>query len=124
MILRNWSSPVLQEEGGPKRAKASSASRVNESQSAFLRLMKVRWGGSGRFIWKELSSWIMIGRWSERRAFHRGIYNHNLLDMVHNYVNIYQRELGNLLRVVFIGNSANLLLLLNFQEKLRNCNFL
>ena len=51
---------MLQEEGGPKRAKASSASRVYESQSAFLRLMKVRWGGSGRFIWKELPSWTMI----------------------------------------------------------------
>ena len=31
----------------------------------FLRLVKVRWGGSGRFIWKELLSWTMIARWSE-----------------------------------------------------------
>ena len=67
-ILRNKSLPVLQEEGGPKRAKDSSASRVYESQSAFFRLMKVRWGGSGRFIWTELPSWIMIGRWSELRV--------------------------------------------------------
>ena len=59
---------MLQKEDGPKRAKASSASRVYESQSAFLRLMKVRWGGSGRFIWKELPSWTMIGRWSELRV--------------------------------------------------------
>ena len=50
------SAPVLQEEGNPNRAKASSASRVYESQSAFLRLVKVRWVGSGRFIWKELPS--------------------------------------------------------------------
>ena len=24
--------------------------------------MKVRWGGSGSFIWKELPSWTMIGK--------------------------------------------------------------
>ena len=47
---------MLQEEDGPDRAKASSASRVYESQSDFLRLVKVRWGGSEMFIWKELPS--------------------------------------------------------------------
>ena len=51
-ILWNWGSPVLQEEGSPSRANDSSASRVYESQSAFHRLVKVRWGGSGRFTWK------------------------------------------------------------------------
>ena len=50
---------MLQEEGGPKRAKNSSASHEYDSQSAFFRLMKVRWGGSERF------SWTMIRRWSE-----------------------------------------------------------
>ena len=30
--------------------------------------MKVGWEGSGRFIWKELSSWSMIGRWSKLRV--------------------------------------------------------
>ena len=37
-IRRNWDSPVLQEEGCSRRAKASSVSRVYESQSAFFRL--------------------------------------------------------------------------------------
>ena len=42
-IFRNWGSPVLQEEGNPKRANDSSTSRVYKSHSVFLRLMKVRW---------------------------------------------------------------------------------
>ena len=40
-ILQNKGSPVLQEEGGPERAKDSSASRVYESQSAIFRSVKV-----------------------------------------------------------------------------------
>ena len=38
---------------------------MNESQSAFLRLVKVRWGRSGKFISKDLPSWTKIGRWSQ-----------------------------------------------------------
>ena len=40
-MLWNWDQSVLQEEGNTKRAKYSSASPLNESQSAFLRLVKV-----------------------------------------------------------------------------------
>ena len=47
---------MLHEEGNPIRVKDFSASRVNESQSAFLRLVKVRYGSSGMFIWKEFPS--------------------------------------------------------------------
>ena len=39
-----------------------------EFQSAFVRLVKVLWGGSGPFIWKELPGWTMVGRWSELRV--------------------------------------------------------
>ena len=67
-ILQNSGSSVLQEEDNPNRAKNSSASRLYESQSCFLRLVNVRWGGSGRFIYKELPSWTMIGRWWEQRV--------------------------------------------------------
>ena len=59
---------MKQEEGNPKRAKDYSVSCVYESQSALSRLVKIRWVGSGRFIWKELPSWTMIGRWSELRV--------------------------------------------------------
>ena len=31
------------------------------------RLVRLRWGGSGRFIWKELLSWTMIERWLQLR---------------------------------------------------------
>ena len=41
-ILWDLDSPVLHDEGKSKRAKDSSASRANESQSVFLRLVKVR----------------------------------------------------------------------------------
>ena len=46
-VLRNRISPVLAEEGSSSRAKASSVSRVKESQSAFLRLAKVMRGTWG-----------------------------------------------------------------------------
>ena len=59
---------MLQEEGNPKRAKDSSALRVYESNFALLKLVKVRCGGSGRIIWKDLPSWTMIGGWSELRV--------------------------------------------------------
>ena len=45
-ILRNWCSPVLQEEGNPKRENDFFVSGVYESQSALLRLIKVQSGGS------------------------------------------------------------------------------
>ena len=49
-ILRDWGSPVLQEEANPSiandsLANDSSALRVYESQSAFVRLVMVQWGG-------------------------------------------------------------------------------
>ena len=56
---------MLQEDGNLNRAKDSSVSRVYEPQSSFLRSVKVRWGDSRRYIWKELPSWTMIGRWWE-----------------------------------------------------------
>ena len=64
-ILRSMTSPMLQEEGNPKRVKDSSVSRVYESQSAFF---KVSESPIWRLIWKELSSWAMIGRWLELRV--------------------------------------------------------
>ena len=63
--MLNRGSPVLQVEGNPSRANDSSASRVYESKFTNSKLVKVRWGCSGRFIWKELPSWTIIGRWSE-----------------------------------------------------------
>ena len=60
-ILWNRGLPALQEEGNPNRAKYSSASRVYNTQCAFLRLVEVRMGGSGRLIWK-------LPSWSELRA--------------------------------------------------------
>ena len=48
-VRRNRGSPVLQEEGSCITANASSVSRVNESQSAFRKFVKVKrggWGGS------------------------------------------------------------------------------
>ena len=61
-ILRKRGSLVMQEEGNPNRAKDSSASRVYESQSVFCE------SAMGSFIWKELSSWTMIERWSAMRV--------------------------------------------------------
>ena len=58
----------MQEEDNPNRGKDSSALRVYESQSAFLRLVKVRWGGSGRIICEQIPSWTMIGKGSELRV--------------------------------------------------------
>ena len=40
-ILRNWGSPVLQEDGNLSRAKDSPASRAYESQSTCFRLVKI-----------------------------------------------------------------------------------
>ena len=61
-ILRNWASPVLAEEGGSRREKASSVSRVKDSQSAFLRLvneMRGTWGDSEEKI---PPRWMSMGR--------------------------------------------------------------
>lgn len=52
-IWRNWISPVLQEEGCSRRANASSVSWVKETQSAFLRFVKVLFGGSAKLEEKE-----------------------------------------------------------------------
>ena len=51
-----------------KRTKDYSASLAYASQSAFLRLVNVRWEGSRRIIRKKLPCWTMIGRWSELRV--------------------------------------------------------
>ena len=67
-ILLKLDSIALQEKGNSMRAKKSSASRADEFQSAFLRLVKVRWRGSGKLIWKEFPSWTTIGRCSELRV--------------------------------------------------------
>ena len=69
-IFQNRGSPVLQEESNPNIANDSYDSRVYESQPDSLRLVKVRWEGSKRFIWNELPSWTMIVRQSELRVGH------------------------------------------------------
>ena len=71
-IRRNWTSPELQEEGSSRRANLSSVSRVYEVQSAFLRFVKVLWGGSRQLVEKEPPRWIRMGRWSELRVV-RGV---------------------------------------------------
>ena len=54
-------SLVLQKESNLKRVKYSS--KLNESRSAFLRLVNVRWGDSGKFILNELGQGLLDG-WS------------------------------------------------------------
>ena len=60
--------------GSPSREIASSTSRLKASQSALRKLVKVRWGGSGKSIEKALPSWMKMGRWSELRVV---IVNHS-----------------------------------------------
>ena len=52
----------------------SSGLRVNEFQSVFFRLIKLRWRGSGKFISKELPSSTIIGRWLELRTVRNSEY--------------------------------------------------
>ena len=67
-ILRNWVSPVLAQEGGSRRANASSVSRVNDSQSAFLKLVNEMRGSWGDSEEKVPPRWMSMGRWSELRV--------------------------------------------------------
>ena len=67
-VRRNRGSPVLQEEGNCIRANASSVSRVNDSQSAFRKLVKVKRGGMGGLESKGPPRYMRIGRWSELRV--------------------------------------------------------
>ena len=56
----------LQGGGNARRANDSSTSQVNEPHP--VRLFEVSEGSIEKFMWKELPSWTMIGRWSELRV--------------------------------------------------------
>ena len=68
---RKWASPDPQETGSDSQraANSPSVSRVNPTQSALRKLMKVCRGRSGMLEEKTPPSRMTIGRWSELRVF-------------------------------------------------------